>query len=241
MSTNLITVSGTLAKHELRYTPKGTPVLEVALVGRRQVGENFYFSRTDLNFFGKRAETLATALQTGQAYQAMGHLQYEAWETEGVKASRVRVLGEELYHLEQADIRQEEKGPVLYGAENRVILSGGLTADAEVRQTAQQTLLATTSLGFTSWDHSTSTPKNHYLDLEAWREVAAQFVGLKKGSKLMVEGALKLESWDDKETNTKRYKQVLVVQKVTKLGWVKAASEQPSLPKGSTLPTELPF
>ena len=146
MSTNLITVSGTLAKNELRYTPKGTPVLEVALVGRRQDGENFYFSRNDLTFYGKRAEALASALQDGEAYHATGRLEYEAWETNGVKASRTRVVGEELFRLEKADIRQEEKGPVLFGAENRVILSGGLTADAEIRQTPQKTLLATASL-----------------------------------------------------------------------------------------------
>lgn len=236
MSTNLVIVSGTLAKHELRYTPKGTAVLEITLFGKRQVGQNLLFSGADLTYYGKQAENFAEALQEGAAYQATGRLEYEAWEVEGVRNSRLRVVGEELFRLENADIRPEEKGPILYGAENRVILTGGLTADPDLRQTAQKTPVVGARLGFSSWDRANATAKSHYIELEGWREVAAQFAGLGKGAQLLVEGSLKLESWEDKETNTRRYKRVLEVQRVVKLERIKATLEQSEFPE--ELPTK---
>lgn len=237
MSTNLFTASGTLAKHDLRYTPKGTAVLEVTLVGKRPIGDSYVFSRADLTFFGKQAETLAEALQEGMAYQATGRLEYESWETDGARSSRLRVIGEQMFRLEHADVRQEEKGPLLYGAENRVILTGGLTADPDIRQTAQKTPVVGARMGFSSWDKENATAKNHYIELEGWREVATQFAGLQKGAQLLVEGSLKLESWEDKETNTRRYKRVLEVQRVVKLSRIKA-TEPAEFPEELPTPTK---
>ncbi|WP_299432854.1 single-stranded DNA-binding protein [uncultured Meiothermus sp.] len=230
MSTNLVLISGVLSKHELRYTPKGTPLLEVSLIGKRSAGENHLFFRADFTFYGKLAENWADQLVDGQAYQATGRLVYESWEVDGVKGSRLRIVGEELFKLEQADIHEEEKGPVLYGAENRVILSGGLTADPEIRQTSLKTPVAKASLGFSSWDASAGQAKNHYVELEAWRDLAVQFAGLKKGSPVLLEGALKTEVWEDKETKTKRYKRILEVQRVTPLSRVRSALRDPEEP-----------
>lgn len=223
MSTNLVLISGVLSKHELRYTPKGTPLLEVSLVGKRAVGENHLFFRADLTFYGKMAENWADQLVDEQAYQAMGRLVYESWEVEGVKGSRLRIVGEELFKLENPDIREEGKGPVLYGAENRIILSGGLTADPEIRQTSLKTPVAKASLGFSSWDASAGQAKSHYIELEAWRDLAVQFANLKKGFPVLLEGALKTEVWEDQETKTKRYKRVLEVQRVTPLARIRSA------------------
>lgn len=230
MSTNLILISGVLSKHELRYTPKGTPLLEVSLVGKRAVGENHLFFRADLTFYGKMAENWADQLVDGQAYQAMGRLVYESWEVEGVKGSRLRIVGEELFKLENPDIREEEKGPVLYGAENRIILSGGLTADPEIRQTSLKTPVAKASLGFSSWDASAGQAKSHYIELEAWRDLAVQFAHLKKGFPVLLEGALKTEVWEDQETKTKRYKRILEVQRVTPLARIRPAARDQQAP-----------
>ncbi len=230
MSTNLVFISGVLSKHELRYTPKGTPVLEVAFVGKRAVGNEHIFSRTDLTFYGKMAEHWANHLVDGEAYQAMGRLVYESWEANGQKGSRLRIVGEDLFKLENADVRQEEQGPVLYGAENRVILSGGLTADPEIRQTPRKTPVARASLGFSSWDASARQARSHYIELEAWRELAAPFASLKKGSPVLLEGALKTEVWEDQETKTKRYKRVLEVQRVTPLARIRPAEQAQEAP-----------
>ena len=226
MSTNLVIVSGTLSKHELRYTPKGTPFLELTLLGKRQVNESFFYSRCDFTFWGKQAEAWAEALQEGAAYQATGRLEYESWEVDGVKASRIRVIGDELFRLENANIQQEEKGPILYGAENRVTLVGGITADPDIRQTNQKTPVAKANLGFSTWDKDGQVAKNHYIELEAWRDIAAQFANLKKGSRVLIEGSLKLESWEDKETKLKRYKRVIEVQRVVKLERIKPVFEE---------------
>jgi single-strand DNA-binding protein len=225
MGANLIIVSGALVKHQLRHTPKGTPFLEVALVGKRPIGEGSVFSRTDLTFYGKLAQGWASSLQEGTAYQASGRLEYESWEREGVKASRLRIVGDSLHRLEGADVRQEDKGPLLYGAENRVLLHGGLTADSELRQTSLKTPVAKAQLGFSSWDATLAQARNHYLELEAWREVAAQFSSLHRGDQLLVEGALKTESWEDRESGVKRYKRLLEVTKLTRLALVQAHGE----------------
>lgn len=230
MSTNLVLISGVLSKHELRYTPKGTPLLEVSLIGKRAVGGNHLFSRADLTFYGKLAGYWADQLVNGQAYQAIGRLVYESWEADGVKGSRLRLEGEELFKLENADVREEEKGPVLYGAENRVILSGGLTTDPEIRQTSLKTPVVRASLGFSSWDASAGKARSHYIELEAWRDLAVQFADLKKGSQVLLEGSLKTEVWEDKETKTRRYKRVLEVERVTPLARIRSAERNPEKP-----------
>ena len=224
--TNLVLITGVLSKHELRYTPKGTPFLEVSLVGKRSIGENHLFFRSDLTFYGKMAEGWAEQLVEGQAYQATGRLEYESWEVDGVKGSRLRIVGDELHCLEQADIREEERGPILYGAENRVIVLGGLTSDPDIRQTSLKTPVAKVNLGFSSWDGATGQSKSHYVELEAWRDLAVQFADLKKASQVLVEGALKTEVWEDKETKTKRYKRVLEVQRLTPLKRIRAAEKE---------------
>ncbi|MER3554972.1 MAG: single-stranded DNA-binding protein [Meiothermus sp.] len=224
MSTNLIIVSGALSKHELRYTPKGTPLLEISLVGKREVARNHVFFRTDLTFYGKLAEAWSDGLEDGRAYQAGGRLEYESWEKDGVKGSRLRIVGDELFALEEADLRDEGKGPILYGAENRVLLSGNLTADPEIRQTANKTPVAKAQLGFSTWDYSAGQAKSHFVELEAWRTLAAQFTPLKKGSAVLVEGALKTEVWEDEASGAKRYKRVLEAQAVTRLSRVHSSA-----------------
>lgn len=217
MATNLIIVSGVLNRYELRYTPKGTPFLEVALVGKRQTGMTQVFFRNDLTFYGKLTEAWAASLEAGHAYQASGRLEYESWEKEGVKSSRLRVVGDELFALEEADIRQEEKGPILYSAENRVLLSGNLIGDPELRQTGNKTPFAKAQIAFSTWDPATAQARSHYVELEAWRGLAVHFSGLGKGMPLLVEGALKTEVWEDEARGAKRYKRVLEVQRLTRL------------------------
>jgi single-strand DNA-binding protein len=217
MATNLVIVSGVLSRHELRYTPKGTPFLEVALVGKRQAGITQVFFRNEITFYGKLAEVWAASLEAGRAYQASGRLEYESWEKEGVKSSRLRVVGDELFALEEADIRQEEKGAILYSAENRVLLSGNLTGDPELRQTGNKTPFAKAQMAFSTWDPAAAQARSHYVELEAWRGLAAQFSGLGKGTPLLVEGALKTEVWEDEASGAKRYKRVLEAQRLTRL------------------------
>lgn len=230
MGANLVIVSGALSRHELRYTPKGTPILEVSLVGKRAAGEHQVFFRADLTFYGKLAESWSEQVVEGAAYQASGRLEYESWEgADGKKASRIRIVGDELHRLEGADVREESKGPVLHGADNRVFLMGGLTTDPEMRQSAMRTPIAKVQLGFSTWDAAQSQAKQHYVELEAWGDAAKRFLELKKGAQVLVEGALKTEVWEDLPAHTsghpkdapvtknRRYKRLVEVYKVTPL------------------------
>ena len=218
MGANLVIVSGALSRHELRYTPKGTPVLEVSLAGKRPGGEQQVFFRADLTFYGKLAESWSEQVVEGAAYQASGRLEYESWEgADGKIASRIRIVGDELHRLEGADVREESKGPVLHGADNRVFLMGGLTTDPEMRQSALRTPIAKAQLGFSTWDAAQGQAKQHYVELEAWGDPAKRFLELKKGAHVLIEGALKTEVWEDLETKNRRYKRLVEVSKVTPL------------------------
>ncbi|MER3484524.1 MAG: single-stranded DNA-binding protein, partial [Meiothermus sp.] len=72
-------------------------------------------------------------------------------------------------------------------------------------QTANKTPVAKAQLGFSTWDYSAGQAKSHFVELEAWRTLAAQFTPLKKGSAVLVEGALKTEVWEDEASGAKRY------------------------------------
>jgi single-strand DNA-binding protein len=70
-----------------------------------------------------------------------------------------------------------------------------------------------------------------FIDVETWgkqAEVACQY--LKKGSRLLVEGRLKLNTWDDKQTNQPRSQVVVVLESMTFLdsGTKNAPQAKPS-------------
>jgi single-strand DNA-binding protein len=65
-----------------------------------------------------------------------------------------------------------------------------------------------------------------FVDVELWgrvAEIAAQYV--KKGAPLYVEGRLKMDSWEDKETGQKRSKMKVVGEAIQLLGSKKDEDE----------------
>lgn len=92
---------------------------------------------------------------------------------------------------------------------NVVCLVGNLTRDIEVKFTASGTAVASGSLAMNEkvkrgeeW-----VDEPIYVDLTFWgrqAEVAGEY--LAKGSKISVEGKLKLDQWEDKQTGDKRSK-----------------------------------
>jgi len=91
---------------------------------------------------------------------------------------------------------------------NKVILIGNLTRDPELRYTSQGVAIAKIGLAVNrTWRNEAGETKEEvtFVDVDAFRrqaETIAQY--LKKGSPLMVEGRLKLDQWDDKQTGQKR-------------------------------------
>ena len=93
---------------------------------------------------------------------------------------------------------------------NKVILAGNLTRDPELRYTPKGTAIASFGLAINrKWKSETGEAKEEvtFVDVEAWdrqAEVVAQY--FKKGRPILVEGRLKLDQWEDKNTHQKQSK-----------------------------------
>ena len=105
---------------------------------------------------------------------------------------------------------------------NKVILIGNLTRDPELRYTPQGVAIAKIGLAVNrTWKNEAGETKEEvtFVDVDAFRrqaETLAQY--LKKGSPLMVEGRLKLDQWDDKQTGQKRSRLGIVLEGFQFLG-----------------------
>ena len=93
---------------------------------------------------------------------------------------------------------------------NKVILIGNLTRDPELRYTPKGTAIAEIGLAINrKWKSETGEAKEEvtFVDVAAFgrtAEVIGQY--LKKGRPIMIEGRLKFDQWDDKQTGQKRSK-----------------------------------
>lgn len=96
---------------------------------------------------------------------------------------------------------------------NQVILIGRLTRDPEVRTTSTGKTIASFSLAV---DRSGQDDQADFFDITAWEklgELVSQY--LSKGRRCLVQGRLRQDSWDDKETGKKRSKVEVVATDVT--------------------------
>jgi single-strand DNA-binding protein len=99
---------------------------------------------------------------------------------------------------------------------NKVILIGNLTRDPELRYTPKGTAVAKIGLAVGRvWRDESGAQKEEttFVDIDAWgkqAETISQY--LKKGRPILVEGRLKLDTWDDKQTNQKRSKLGVVLE-----------------------------
>src|SRR6266705_2999896 len=93
---------------------------------------------------------------------------------------------------------------------NKVLLMGNLTKDPEVRYTPKGTAVTTIRLAVNrNWMSETGEKKEEvtFVDVDVWGK-QAETIGqyMTKGRPLFVEGRLKLDEWDDKESGQKRSK-----------------------------------
>ncbi|MBL67598.1 MAG: single-stranded DNA-binding protein [Verrucomicrobiales bacterium] len=99
---------------------------------------------------------------------------------------------------------------------NKVILMGNLTRDPEVRYTSGGTAIAKLGLAVNRrWTNKEGQPQEEttFVDVDAFGR-QAETIGqyLKKGRPVMVEGRLKLDQWDDKQTGQKRSKLGVILE-----------------------------
>lgn len=105
---------------------------------------------------------------------------------------------------------------------NKVILVGNLTRDPELRYTPKGTAIAKIGLAVNRvWTTETGEKKEEvtFVDVDMFGRTAenvAQY--MRKGSPLLVEGRLRLDQWDDKQTGQKRSRLGVVAEVVQFLG-----------------------
>src|SRR5436309_2329576 len=99
---------------------------------------------------------------------------------------------------------------------NKVILAGNLTRDPELRYTPKGTAIARIGIAVNrTWKNEAGETKEEvtFVDVEAWgrqAEVIGQY--MKKGRPFLVEGRLKLDQWEDKNTHQKQSKLKVVLE-----------------------------
>jgi single-strand DNA-binding protein len=99
---------------------------------------------------------------------------------------------------------------------NKVILAGNLTRDPELRYTPKGTAIAKIGLAINrTWKNEAGETKEEatFVDVEAFgrqAEVIGQY--MKKGRPFLVEGRLKLDQWEDKNTHQKQSKLKVVLE-----------------------------
>lgn len=96
---------------------------------------------------------------------------------------------------------------------NQVILMGRLTRDPEMRTTTTGKTIASFSIAV---DRAGQDDQADFFDVTAWEklgELVNQY--LSKGRRCLVQGRLRQDSWDDKETGKKRSRIEVVATDVT--------------------------
>jgi single-strand DNA-binding protein len=105
---------------------------------------------------------------------------------------------------------------------NKVILIGNLGKDPEVKYTPQGTPVAKITL---ATNERFKDKSGNWQDRTEWHNVVlwqrlAEIAGeyLKKGNKVYIEGRLQTHSWDDKQTNQKKYMTEVIANELVLLG-----------------------
>lgn len=116
---------------------------------------------------------------------------------------------------------------------NKVIVMGNLTRDVELRHIPSGTAVADIGVAINDrrkvndeWVDETT-----FADVTLWgrtAEVAAEY--LQKGSPVFLEGKLKLDTWEDRESGQKRSKLKIVADRLQLIG---GKSDAPTPNQGS--------
>jgi len=105
---------------------------------------------------------------------------------------------------------------------NKVILVGNLTRDPELRYPPKGLAIGKIGLAVNrSWRNEAGEQKEEvtFVDVDSFGK-QAELIGqyMRKGSPILIEGRLRLDQWDDKQTGQKRSKLGVVVENFQFLG-----------------------
>ena len=132
---------------------------------------------------------------------------------------------------------------------NKVILMGNLTRDPELRYTPKGTAIAKIGVAVNRvWTNEAGEKKEEvtFVDVDVFGRTAEN-VGqyMRKGRPILIEGRLRLDQWDDKQTGQKRSKLGVVAETVQFLGSPTGAGESgggeaPAAPRSRPAPPSAP-
>ncbi|HTQ49229.1 MAG TPA: single-stranded DNA-binding protein [Candidatus Acidoferrales bacterium] len=133
---------------------------------------------------------------------------------------------------------------------NKVILAGNLTRDPELRYTPKGTAVARLGIACNrKWKSETGEMKEEvtFVDVDAFGKTA-ETIGqyLKKGRPILIEGRLRYDTWEDKQSGQKKSKLGVVLENFQFLdsggGRGEGAAEAPRArpASGSTPPASEP-
>jgi single-strand DNA-binding protein len=99
---------------------------------------------------------------------------------------------------------------------NKVILAGNLTRDPELRYTPKGTAIVRLGIACNrKWKSETGEMKEEvtFVDVDAFGKTA-ETIGqyLKKGRPILIEGRLRYDTWEDKQTKQKKSKLGVVLE-----------------------------
>ncbi len=105
---------------------------------------------------------------------------------------------------------------------NKVMIAGRLTRDPDIRYTQSGTAVADIGIAVSRYfknDQGETKEETDFIEVTAFGRTAETIQKhLRKGNPIYVEGHLKLEQWDDKQTGAKRSKLKVVAESMQFVG-----------------------
>jgi single-strand DNA-binding protein len=99
-SLNSVTMVGNLCRDpEVRTVGTGTTVADLRVAINDRIGEKDITVFVDVVAWGKTAEWCGKHSKKGDTLMVYGRLQYEEWEKDGKRASRLRVRAERVFGM----------------------------------------------------------------------------------------------------------------------------------------------
>lgn len=128
---------------------------------------------------------------------------------------------------------------------NKVIIAGRLTRDPELKYLPSNVAVCKLGVANTRYYRKRDGSKAEetaFVDVTVWEKMA-EFVGehLKKGRPVLIEGRLRSDSWEDKNTGQKRMRLEISAQRVVPLDWDEGGSPSSSSPSPAPRPLDEPI
>jgi len=145
-------------------------------------------------------------------------------------------------HVRKRYVRQDIFNMPSY---NKVILIGHLSRDPELKYSAAGKPICKFGLAVNhTWKTESGEKKEDvtFVDIDCFGRTAENVSKyMKKGSALLVEGRLKLDQWDDKQSGQKRSKLGVVAESCQFMGGSKSAPSAPASPASEAPSEDPPF